>query len=337
MKKRLGSMLMAAAMVLSLASCQGGSTPTNAGGSQSNGGNNETPQEYLYVMGTGDSGGTTYAVGAGLSKLMNREIPGMKCTVETTSGSVDCVRMIGEGSVDVSVVSGDVAYMAANGTDSFEGAQVTNLYGLFACYSSMDQWLTLANSGIDSVYDIKGKTVGVGPAASSTEVLSALLIPAAGLDYPGDLDPRYINVSECASQLGDSQIAVGHMFGGVPFGAFLDVTETKDCRVISLEPELIQAVVDMYPYYFEATIPADTFKGQTEDVKTVGVKNMAVCSAEVPDEVAYQICKTAYENLEEFQTSHSALQEMVGAYITDISIEMHPGAVKYWTEVGLLK
>lgn len=291
---------------------------------------------YLFVMGTGDSGGTTYAVGAGLSKLMNREIEGMKCTVETTGGSNDCCRMIGEGSVDVSIVSGDSAYMAANGTEKFEGAQVENLVGLFACYSSMDQWLTLSNSGIESVYDIAGKKIGVGPAGSSTEVLSSLLIPAAGISYPDGIDARYINTSECSSQLGDSQIDAGHMFGGCPFGAFLDVTETKDCRIIALEDELIQAVIDTYPYYFKAAIPAETFKNQNEDVPTVGVKNLCVASAELSDEMAYQICKVAYENLEEFQTSHSALKEMVGEFITDMPIEMHPGAVKYWTEIGLM-
>lgn len=329
--KKFGVVLLSAALMLSLVSCGNGSK-----GTASQGSGDGATSEYLYVMGTGDSGGTTYAVGAGLVKLMNREIAGMKCTVETTSGSVDCCRMIGEGGVDVAVVSGDCAYMAVNGTDKFEGAQVENLYGLFACYSSMDQWLTMENSGITSVYDIAGKTVGVGPAASSTELLSSLLIPAAGIEYPGGIDVRYINTSECAAQLGDSQIDVGHMFGGVPFGAFLDVTETKSCRVLALEPELIQAIVNLYPYYFEATIPADTFKNQTEDVKTVGVKNMAICSAEVPDEVAYEICKAAYENLEEFQTSHAALREMVEGYVADINIEMHPGAVKYWTEVGLL-
>lgn len=292
----------------------------------------------IFAVGTGDVGGTFYPAGAAIIKVMNDFVEGVRATAECSEGSVDNSRMVGSGELLFGLAIGDIAYNAYTGTEMFSSPN-PNITCLFAIYPSISQWVTLESSNIDSIKDLKGNKISVGMPGSGSEVSSSMIIKAAGIQYPGEIFPTYMGCGEGAAAVRDGHVVAAHTIGGVPFGAYVDLFKTKKAALIPLDKDMIQKIVEEYPFYSPAEIPANSYPGQDESVDSVGIKCLFLANKEVvSEELAYNITKAVWENLGVLWGEHQALKAMNKDFIvSDLPIPLHPGAEKYWKEIGILK
>jgi TRAP transporter TAXI family solute receptor len=337
MVKRVMLLAMVVICILALTACS--SAPQQQSSQQPSEGESKEPpkqQSYIYTIGTGDVGGAFYPVGSTVAKVMNDHIPGLKVTVESTGGSVDNARMVGTGDLQFGMCMGDIAYQAMTGGGKFDQAY-PKVRALFATYSSISQWITLADSGINSIADFKGKKIAVGMPGSGSEVASGLVISNSGINYPDEIDPQYIGVGEGAEAVRDGHAAAAHAMGGLPQGGFLDLAETKSVKMVPVDKAAVDKIREKEPYYFAAQIPAGLYKGVDEPVDSIGVKCMVIVNEDVPEDLVYEITKACWENMDQMISGHASLKEMEPDYVAkDLPIPLHPGAEKYWEEQGLL-
>ena len=262
----------------------------------------EKKQTFINIA-SGGTSGTYYALGGGMAKIWNEKIPGMNATVQSTGASVANVNLLKEGKVDIIFVQNDIAYYAANGLEMFQNNSFTGLQGVAVLYSETCQLIALANSGIKSVADLKGKRVAVGAAGSGVEANARQIMEAAGITYK-DITVQYLSFSEAANNLKDGNIDAAFLTAGFPTAAVSDVAASKDIVIISLDPEIIGKLTSLYPFYTRITIPAGTYPKQTADVQTVAVKAMLAATSNLPAGTVSNMLKVMYENQEALIAAH---------------------------------
>ena len=287
------------------------------------------------TIGTGDVGGTFYPVGSTISKIINDNVDGVKANVESTGGSVDNSRMVGQGKLQLGMAMGSVAYSAKTGIGKFKDTKFPELRVLFATYPSISQWIALEKTPVNSIYDLKGTTIAVGMAGSGSEVVSKMTLNAAGITYE-DITPKFLGVAEGAAAVRDGQADVAHAIGGIPFGGYLNLSETKTTKLIPVDEAIVAKIREDKPYYYQAKVPAKSYKGQEEDVQSIGVKCVFIASTDLSDELAYEIVKSVWSNMDVMHSGHKATQHMTEDFVArDLPFELHPGARKFWKEQGL--
>lgn len=331
MKKKLIALALSAAMMASLAACGSSSAPAASGGAAAPSGKTQ-----ILTIGTADSTGTMYPVGAGVASVINDNIPGFKVNVETSKGSpANCVN-IQQGVVDLATIAGDTATQAVNGMGSFEGQACPDLRAICAVYTSLSNWIALKDSGLTMVNELGGKNVAVGPEASTTEIAAL-----AGLEAAGAVPSEKVNLGlgDGAEEVGDGVRDASHGFAGIPIGGQLSVAQTKDCVFLGYTDEELDKVITANPSYYKTVIPAGTYPGQDEDVPTFGVKCLIVVNANMDDETAYSFAEALSTHVSDLVASHASMTSMEDpSFIcNDIPIELHPGAAKYYEEAGMLK
>ena len=333
--KKVFSLILTVAMVISLVACGNQSAETSETANTT-----ETSEikTTILTMSTGDTGGSLYPAGSAIAKIVNDNVSGVKMNIETSSGSADNARNTSDGTVELGLCTADVATQAVNSTGKFEGQNCNNIKALFPIYSSIWQAMTLKSSGIEYIEDTVGQSVSVGMAASAAELCANLVYTEMGEQYPDCIKAQYLGVGEGCDAVKDG-IAVAHIsFGGYPQGGMLDLSNTKDAVLLKFQNATLQKILADYSYYFETSIPAGTYTGQDADVTTYGVKCLCIANGDLSDEMAYNIVKAVMENREDLVAGNSALKEMLNDdyVVGELPIEFHPGAVKYYKEAGLM-
>lgn len=300
-------------------------------------------QEQQFIsIGTGGVTGVYYPVGGAICRLMNqnRREHGIRCSVESTAASVYNVNAIRGGELDFGVAQSDVQYNAYNGEADFEelGAQ-EDLRAVFSLHNEPLTIVARADAGIESFADIEGKRVNVGQPGSGTRSLMDLLMAERGwttadLAVSAELAPAEQSAALCDNNIDAFAYAVGH-----PAGAIQEATTTCDSVIVNVDGEEAQALLDQYPYYTAATIPGGMYRGNDEDVSTMGVGATLVTSANVDEEVVYQLVKAVFDNFEDFKSLHPALENLEAAAMANEgnSAPLHPGAERYFREAGLIE
>ncbi len=337
MKKRLATLLAATMMVSALAGCSGSSSApaeTEAGAAAT-----EAPAAggtTIMTMGTADSTGTMYPVGAAVASVINDNVAGFKVNVETSKGSpMNCMN-IQKGEVQLATIAGDTAFQAVNGEGSFEGQACADVRALCAVYPSLSNWIALKESGLTMVNELGGKNVAVGPEASTTEIAAIAGMAACGVT-PGE--QVNLGLGDGANEVGDGIRDASHGFAGVPIGGQLSVAQTKDCVFLGYTDAELDAVIEANPSYYKTVIPAGTYPGQDADVPTFGVKALICVNADMDDETAYAFAEAISTHVSDLVAGHASMTAMEDANFicNDIPIELHPGAKKYFEEAGMLK
>ena len=281
---------------------------------------------------TGGTAGTYYPLGGAMAEVLNKNIPGMNASAQSTGASVANVNMLKEGKVDIGFVQNDIAYYAVTGTEMFQGKQVKNLQGIATLYPENVQIVTLAKEGITSVSQLKGKRVAIGAAGSGVEANARQILAAYGLTYD-DIDEQYLSFSEAANGLQDGTIDAAFVTAGYPTVAVQDIAARKAVTVLSIDAAKADALIAKYPFYTRTTIPAGTYPGQKNDIEGVAVMAMLVATDEMSAKECYEITKALYSNLDKIKASHS-----VGALITKegagegMALPINPGAEKFFKE-----
>lgn len=294
-------------------------------------GGNTAKKEYLDI-GTGGTAGTYYPLGGAIAEALNKSMPNVNVSVQSTGASVANINMLKDGSIQLAFVQNDIAYYAANGVEMFEGKKVDGLRGIATLYPETIQLVTLQKSNIQSISDLRGKRVAVGSPGSGTEANARQILGAYGLSYD-DIDEQYLSFGEAAGALKDGNVDVAFVTAGFPTAAIQDIAVTNPIRLLGVDSEHANAIIDKYPYYTQTTIPAGTYEGISEDVPAVSVMAMLATTDKMNDQLGYDITKSIFTQVDKLAAAHS-----VGKLISKesalkgMSLKMNAGAEKFFNE-----
>ncbi|MCK5250773.1 MAG: TAXI family TRAP transporter solute-binding subunit [Spirochaetaceae bacterium] len=307
------------------------------GGGESSGG-----REFV-TIGTGGVTGVYYPTGGAISKMVNKKGDeyNLRVTVESTGGSVYNVNAIISGDLEFGIVQSDRQFQAYNGTADWEGDPQKDLRAVFSIHPESVSLLASDDSGIQSLEDLKGKIVNIGNPGSGQRGNATDILMAAGIDPDSDIKAEGLKAAEAAGMLQDGRIDAYFYTVGHPNGSFKEATSgTKGVHFVPIEGVPVEALVSEFPYYAKSVIPVSAnYPGASNDgdVNTFGVKATFCTSANVSDDVVYAIVKEVFDNLDEFKALHPAYSVLTAENMLDgLSAPLHPGAEKYFREVGLI-
>lgn len=296
-------------------------------------------QQTFITIGTGGVTGVYYPTGGAICRLVNkgRKEHGVRCSVESTGGSVYNTRTIRQGELDFGVVQSDVQSAAMEGVRAFDGDEpYGDLRAVFSVHPEPMHVMVRGDSGIDSVMAMKGKRVNIANPGSGTRVLADVLMAAAGVT-PDDLGlAAELKSSEQAGALCDGKIDAAIWAAGLPNGSTMEATSTCDVKLLDLTTSGTDKILAENPAYAAATIPAGLYPGNENDVASWGPKATFVTDAKTPDEVVYVLVKAIFENFDDFKKLHPAFGRLTEEQMIKdgLSAPLHPGAVKYYAERG---
>jgi TRAP transporter TAXI family solute receptor len=290
--------------------------------------------ETVFInIGTGGTAGTYYPLGGAMAEILKANIPGVNATAESTGASSANINMLNQGEIELALVQNDVSYYADLGIELFEEqGKIEGLRAIATLYPEVCQIITTKNTGITSVADFAGKKIAVGAAGSGVEANARQILAAYGLSYE-DIKPQYLSFAEAAAGLKDGNIDAGFITAGTPTSAVLDLSAQNQVVLISIDDAIADQLVEEYPFYTKVLIPADVYNTDA-DVQTLAVKAMLATTDKMSEEMAYNITKAIFENLDKLAAAHAA-GKLVSLETAQegISIPLHPGAEKYFNEL----
>ncbi len=294
------------------------------------------------TIGTGGVTGVYYPTGGAICRMMNKhkKDTGIKCTVESTGGSVYNIKTIKAGELDFGIAQSDVVYQAANGTGKFKDAPYKDLRVVMSIHPEL---LTLAvrkDSGIKKFADLKGKVINIGNPGSGNEATVKMLLDNSKTVKLSDIKAEQLKAAECPNALKDKKIDGYFYMVGHPTANFKDAANSTDIDLISLKDvPAAQKLVKEKPYYAWGTIPAGMYKGVDHDTVTYGVKAVLVTSKNASEKAVYNMVKSILDNFDKFKKLHPAYKNLTKEDLLkgfDHKL-LHPGAIKAFKEAGLLK
>lgn len=286
---------------------------------------------------TGSTGGTYYPVGAAMAKIWNTSIPGMKAGAQSTGGTAHNIQLMGNKEAEVGFLDGLYYYAYMGKGDKFEGKPQTYLRALVPLYPEPLQILVAKGSGIKTLQDLKGKRVSIGAVASGTESQAIILLKAAGLDPQKDIRPEHLGVGDTTQAFSNKQIDAALMCAAVGSSGIVEATTLGLVDFIDIPAPIVNKVVSQYPYFVPFTIPANSYRGQNRPVKCLATWNILGIRNDVDEKTAYLMTKALYEHKKDILNVNPKLATMSPENIKYIKIPLHPGAVKYYKEIGTLK
>jgi uncharacterized protein len=282
---------------------------------------------------TGGAGGVYQVYGGGLADVLSDELPDSPTTAETTSASVDNLLLVANGDSDIAFALEDSTIDAVRGTESFD--EPLPLKALGTLYPNITQVVVKADSDIESVEDMKGKTISVGSPGSGTEVIALRMLEVAGVDADEDITKRQLGVGESVQALRDGSIEGFFWSGGVPTGAVTDLATTDDIRLLETA-QYRDALQSEYGDAYQATEVEEGGYEGVASVATIGVPNVLMVNEDMDEELAYQITKALYEGKDRLATIVPAAENLDPAEGREViaPVELHPGAERFYAEQG---
>ena len=292
---------------------------------------------------TATTTGAYYPIGNALAKIWSDKVPGVQASAQATEGSAANMNFLQQKETEVALTMANTAVYAYEGQDTFKGRANKDLRGITFLYPNVTQFIVRKDSGINSLKDLVGKKIVPGATGSGTAVTSKEVLGVYGLNFwdkdKSNVKADYVGFTEVGEELKNKQADVAIFSGAMPLAAILDVSNSIDTKLISLEPDMIKAIIKEYPFYFEYVIPKGTYKGQDEDVHTVALASLLVTRADLSEDLVYKLTKGLYENLPDLVAAHAVAKniKIENASQGMGTIPMHPGAIKYYKEVGVMK
>ncbi|WP_297499232.1 TAXI family TRAP transporter solute-binding subunit [Thermococcus sp.] len=330
--KKLSAIALVAVLFLSVfvAGCVGNQSATSTATKSSSSGVSYTGTITLY---TGGTSGVYYPLGSKYAELLNKA--GINAKAVTSGASVSNAKAIGDGNAQAAIMQNDVAYYAYNGLYMFQGNPIKKLRGVAALYPETVQFVVRADSNIKTLQDLAGKKVAIGAPGSGTAVAAEQILKAAGVwDKIQKVNQKF---SQAAQALKLGQIDAAVIVSGAPTPAITQIAVTTPVRVLSIPDAILNKLKNEgYIFYVRQVLPKDTYKGMTEDTPTLAVKAILVVSADLPENVVYEMTKVLFDNVDALRAVHQKARFIsLKTALDGMSIPLHPGAYKYYKEKGL--
>ncbi len=289
-----------------------------------------------YILATGGTSGTYYPFGGAIANIWNTKIENMNVTAQATGASAENLRLISKGDAEFATVQNDVMDYAYNGTDMFAGQKLPNLASIGTLYPEVVQIAASASSGIKSINDLRGKRVSVGDAGSGVEFNAKQILEGYGISF-ADIKKNNLSFKESAEGLQNGTLDACFVTAGVPNSALQELAFTAGLVLIPVNGAEADSICAKYGFYTKTVIPAGTYKGTDVDTQALAIKATLAVNATLDENTVYSMTKALFENLDELGAAHAKGKEVTAASaVTGISVPFHPGAAKYYKEIGVL-
>ncbi|MED4018289.1 TAXI family TRAP transporter solute-binding subunit [Sutcliffiella cohnii] len=280
---------------------------------------------------TGGEQGVYFPLGGAMARIITDNVEGVTATGVASGASVVNTNDIHDGNGEIALVQNDIAYYAFEGDIMFDTV-TDNFYGLATLYPEVVQIVTSADSGIETVEDLKGKRVAVGDQGSGAEANARQILEIHGITY-GDLNAEFMAFGDAAAGIQDGNIDAAFITAGTPTGAIESLKTSTELRIVSITPDKVEELTSKYPYYTSFDISKETY-GTDSDATTVAVQAMVIVSKSMPEDQVYEITKALFENLDVLSGTHARGADVtLETALEGMSVEVHPGAQKYYDEV----
>ncbi len=286
------------------------------------------------TMGTGGTTGTYYAFGGVLGQYIKNNA-GIAVNVVSTDGSKANIQGIDIGDYQLGTVQSDVMAYAWNGTNSFASDGAVKTFRVVGgLYAEAVQLVTM-DPNIKSVADLEGKSVSIGAPGSGVYFNAIDVLAAAGLTEQ-DINAQYQSFGDSTEALKDGKIDAAFIVAGAPTPAITELATTTAAYLVPIDGDIAAAIMANCPYYTEYEIPAETYPGQTEAVKTVTVKATLIVSADADEEAVYELTKAIFDNAEAIGAENAKGKELsIENATSGMTAPFHKGAAKYFAEKGV--
>jgi TRAP transporter TAXI family solute receptor len=296
----------------------------------------QAQQQFINVL-TGGTSGVYYPIGVALSQIYSKAIPNAKVSVQATKASAENLNLLQAGRGEMAFTLGDSLSDAWKG-DAEAGfkAPLKKLRGVAGIYPNYIQIVASADSGIKTLADLKGKRISVGAPKSGTELNARAIFKAAGMSYSDFSKVEYLPFGESVELMKNRQLDATLQSAGLGVSSLRDLATSIRMVIVPIPSEVVQKVGD--PAYQSGVIPANTYEGQASAVPTAYVQNFLVTHEGVPADTVYRMTKAMFENLDQLLAAHAAAKSIrKEAATAGMPVPLHPGAERYYKEVGVLK
>lgn len=285
-------------------------------------------------MATGGTTGTYYAFSGAVSQVLQEKVNNLKFDVQSTGASKANIYLVSDGEADMGIVQNDVMYYAYKGIDLFDGEAIKGFSAMAGCYAEVCQ--IVCNSSISSIDQLKGKRVSVGDVGSGCEFNARQILEAYGMTFD-DIQVSNLSFNDSATALKDDKIDAFFCVAGAPTTAVVELATSNSINLLTVDDEHADALISKYPFYTKYDIPEGSYKGVGK-VQTVAVVATYIVSDKLSEDIVYDMTKALFENKDQIAAAHPKGAELDPAYsVSGISIPMHPGAEKYYKEIGVIK
>ena len=315
-----GTLALALAMILVL-------TPAGAQAGEIDRGN-----EFVTVA-TGPTSGIYFPIGGAFAEAL--KAAGYDTSAQATGASAENIDMILKGDAELAIAMQDSVMQAYEGFGAYEEKGASpQLRALMRLWPNYVQLVTLENTGIQSVTDLKGKRVGVGAANSGVELNARMIYEAYGMTYE-DSKVDYLSYGEAIDQMKNGQCDAAFVTSGLPNGTVTELATSYDMVIVPIDGEGRDNLISKYPFFSEAVIPADTYNNK-EDIESVFVYNIMLVNSDLSEDLVYDMLTCIFENIDTIKASHNAADKNIDLSfgVEDIRIPLHDGAAKFWKEKG---
>jgi hypothetical protein len=285
-------------------------------------------------LATGGTGGTYYPIGGGIADVVSKNLSDVQMTAETGNASQANLNLIGTNQIEMGLVQNDVAAFAYEGKYMFK-EPYKNVRAIASLYPETVQAIAMKRSGVTSMRDLPGKRVSVGAPGSGVQVDVSLIFKVLGYKY-SDVNADFLDFNNTTQRMKDGQLDVGFVVAGFPTASIMDLATMHDITLIEFDDKLIEELSAEFPFFVKDIVPAGTYRGIDKDIQTVAVQAMWVCDGNLSDDVVYKITKAFWENIEDVHKVHAKAKMItLDTALNGISVPVHPGAAKYYAEVGM--
>ena len=293
-------------------------------------------QQFVNVL-TGGQSGVYYPLGVALSQIFAKDIPNARATAQVTKASAENLNLLQAGRGELALSLADAVSDAWKGNaEAGFPKKLDKLRGLSATYNNYIQIVASADSGIKTLADLKGKRVSVGAAKSGTELNARAIFKAAGLAYADLAKVEYLPFGESVELMKNRQLDATLQSAGLGVASIRDLATAVKIVVIPVPADVVAKVGDAA--YQPSEIPANTYTGQTEAIPTAAIPNFLVTHSGVSDDLAYRMAKAMYDNIDTLYAAHNAAKSIKRENaIKGMPVPLHPGAERYYKEIGLIK
>ena len=318
---RLGLSMMAVALA------------SGCGGDPADGG---APERVFLSLGTAPPGGAFFVVGSALAEVLNENggDAGWNVTAEATSGSQENIRRLASGELNLALSNSAITYFGVRGTEGWDRAYPMRTVMTLA--PNVALFITPASSGLRTLEDLNGKRVVVGPAGAGFEFFIRPLLAAHGITYD-DFTPLNATQQAAVDMLADGSAAAAFLGGAVPTASIIQASASQDIAFLPFDEQTRWQLVEDYLFFSPATIPAETYRGQTDDFHGLDVGSMHLITiADESEDLVYGVTKVLYENREHVIEKHAAGRAITPTNVVrNTGTEFHPGAIRYYREIGI--
>lgn len=296
---------------------------------------NARAAQFLNIA-TGPTGGTYYPVGAAMAKIWSDNIKDLKASAQSTGGTFNNIALLAKGEAEACFADG-LYYDAYFGKGRYDGDPQKFLRGMVVLYPEIIQLVVSTKSGINSFADLKGKRISFGSVGGSVTATSERIFRLAGLDPEKDIKVEYLGHADATAAFADRRIDAAINMGALGISSVTEPTTKGDVKLISLPEDVVKKICEEVPYFSPATIPANTYKGQTEPIHTFQSPNIIAVTEKLGDDLVYQMTKEIFTHKSDLENVAKVMSAMSANEVGQIKIPLHPGAERYYKEIGVLK